>query len=277
MKRTGYFRVLALALCFVLLLACFPVSAVAADRPGSAGESVLFAAGTCKLNDGTVSRKGLLPRLILQVAASRAGNQGSVVLGLLRDLRQAFLKSFRLTIANYWYLYDTAIFEALSRREAVQPTSPSEQTTPSTPSQGSGLLTADDNDITGFTPSDWSWTAEGEGYGRRYFTSGKYVRDDGRAVLYIESSDSYDGFSFQLFAMAEGAHQDNYLSYDYQYGTSYCWASNDNEGLARDYSNGLIFRNYGNGLTIIESDWIDEMYYAYGAPDGYYYLVREKK
>ena len=165
---------------------------------------------------------------------------------------------------------------------APPPTEPVPVVPPTTESasssgRGSGLLTADDNDITGFTPKDWSWTAEGEGYGRRYFTSGKYVRDDGRAVLYIESSDSGDGFSFQLFVMADGGKQSNFIAYDYSYGTSYSWASNESEGYAKDISNGLYFTNYGNGLTVIASDWIDEMYYEYSAPDGYYYLVREKK
>ncbi len=145
------------------------------------------------------------------------------------------------------------------------------------PQQPAQPQTGADNDMTGYVPKDWSWVAEGEGYGREYFTSGKYVRDDGRAVLYIESSDSYDGFSYQLFVMAGGARQSNYEAYDYSYGSSYVWATNESEGSAVDYSNGIRFKNYGNGLTIIESDWIDEMYLQYDDPAGHYYLVREKK
>ena len=52
-----------------------------------------------------------------------------------------------------------------------------------------------DNDKTGYTPENWSWKAKGEGYGKKYYTSGKYVRKDGNAVIYLESSDTPDGFS----------------------------------------------------------------------------------
>jgi len=150
---------------------------------------------------------------------------------------------------------------------------------PATPTQTDTTVpTVADNDQTGYTPKDWSWTAEGEGYGRKYFTSGKYVRRDGLAVIYIESSDSPDGFSYTLFVPASGARQSNYESHD-QYGNSFAWAAVNewNEYHANDRGNGLIFDSIGDGRLEIVSDWIDEMYLQYEAPDGTYYLVREKK
>ena len=152
----------------------------------------------------------------------------------------------------------------------VTPTNPASPT-------GSTVTLCDDNDMTGFVPKDWSWAAEGEGYGRKFFTSGKYVRDDGRAVIYIESSDSYDGFAFQLYVMPGGAKQSSYTAYDFSGGSSYVWAENQSENLAVDYGNGIRFKSLGNGCMLVESDWIDEMYAEYDDPAGVYYLVREKK
>ncbi len=157
----------------------------------------------------------------------------------------------------------------------IQTTAPA--TTPTTQTNTT-VPTVADNDQTGYTPKDWSWTAEGEGYGRKYFTSGKYVRRDGLAVIYIESSDSPDGFSYTLFVPASGARQSNYESHD-QYGNSFAWAAVNewNEYHANDRGKGLIFDSIGDGRLEIVSDWIDEMYLQYEAPDGTYYLVREKK
>ena len=134
-----------------------------------------------------------------------------------------------------------------------------------------------DNDQTLFTPNDWSWVAEGEGYGRKYFTSGKYVREDGRAVIYIDSADSPDGFAYQMFVMAGGAKQDNFVAIDYENGSSYVWASNSDEKNAFDKGNSIRFVSDGKGSLEISSDWIEEMYIQYEAPDGKYILVREKK
>lgn len=138
--------------------------------------------------------------------------------------------------------------------------------------------TVADNDITHFDPPGWSWVAEGEGYGRKIFTSGKYVREDGQAVLYIDSSDSPDGFSYQLFAMAQGSKQSNFTATDYTYGNSFVWAScPKTQDNAEDISNGLKFHSDGKGTVTVTSDWIDEMVYQYGSADGTYRLVREKK
>ena len=160
----------------------------------------------------------------------------------------------------------------------VTPTNPVSPTPAPTPAQTNTTVpTVADNDMTGYTPKDWSWAAEGEGYGRKFFTSGKYVRDDGRAVIYIESSDSYDGFAFQLYVMPGGAKQSSYTAYDFSGGSSYVWAENESENLAVDYGNGIRFKSLGNGCMLVESDWIDEMYAEYDDPAGVYYLVREKK
>ncbi len=164
----------------------------------------------------------------------------------------------------------------------ITPTNPVSPTPSPAPAQtNTTVTTVEDRDQTGYTPKDWSWVAEGEGYGRKYFTSGKYVRDDGRAVIYIDSGDSSDGFSYQLFVMAGGAKQENYEAHDFSGGTSYCWASNSSENKADDTSNGLLFHSLGNGCMILKTNWLDEMYLAYDLSSGdsgdVFYLVREKK
>lgn len=149
--------------------------------------------------------------------------------------------------------------------------------------------TASETDIdqTGYVPNAWSWIAEGEGYGRPYFTSGKYVRSDGKSVLYIESADSPDFFNYQIYTMPDGAKQDSYRvpssgtqehwSAQGMTGTlSYATANNSSETSATDTTEGLLFRA-GNHTVTIESDWLDELYYQYSTPDGVYTLVREKK
>lgn len=135
-----------------------------------------------------------------------------------------------------------------------------------------------DNDETGFNPTDWSWDAQGEGYGRKIFTSGKYVRADGRAVVYIDSSDSPDGFSYQLYAKEVGSKENSFTAAGSD-GSAYAWAQCKSTGSnkASDTYNGLSFISYENGKLEVASDWIDEMYYAYGDPAGTFYLVREKK
>ncbi|MBO7402593.1 MAG: hypothetical protein J6U10_06345, partial [Lachnospiraceae bacterium] len=138
----------------------------------------------------------------------------------------------------------------------------------------SGTILADTPDMTGYKPKDWSWKAEGDGYGRKYFTSGKYVRSDGRAVLYIESSDSPDAFSFQLFAIAGGAKQSNYTTYNNETKGVNLWASNTSDTEAN--TDGIYMRSFGNGCIDLTTKWTDEMYMQYDDPAGFYYLVREK-
>lgn len=160
--------------------------------------------------------------------------------------------------------------------DPTKPTDPTEPTDPTKPTDTT-VPTVEDNDKTGYNPKEWSWTAEGEGYGRKYFTSGKYVRDDGTAVIYLDSGDSCDGFSYQLYEKEGGAHQSSYEARDYENGSSYATASNTGEMTAVDKSNGISFKSLGNGCMMVETDWIDEMYLQYDDPGGVYYLVREKK
>nr|MCR4721409.1 hypothetical protein [Lachnospiraceae bacterium] len=140
--------------------------------------------------------------------------------------------------------------------------------------KSSGHTLSDIKDKTKYKPGDWSWdTGGGEGYGRKYFTSGKYVRDDGKAVIYIDSSDSADGFSFQAFCKGSSGKSD-YTTYDYATGSPYLWASNTSESKANDGN--WYFHSLGNGCMIVTTDWLEEMYDVYDDPAGYYYLVKEK-
>ncbi|MBP5159291.1 MAG: hypothetical protein ILP10_03225, partial [Lachnospiraceae bacterium] len=138
----------------------------------------------------------------------------------------------------------------------------------------SGTILADTPDMTGYKPKDWSWKTEGNGYGKKYFTSGKYVRSDGRAVFYIDSGMKSGKFSFQLFTLATGAKQDNYTTYNYTDKTRNLWIDITSESEASDGS--FIFKCYGNGCINLTTDWLDEMYIQYDDPAGIYYLVKEK-
>nr|MCR5418241.1 hypothetical protein [Lachnospiraceae bacterium] len=144
------------------------------------------------------------------------------------------------------------------------------------PPKKSEIPVKEDNDKTGFTPKDWSWEAGEEGYGRVNFTSGKYVREDGMAVAYIDSGDSSDFFSYQLYQMAMGSKQESYEAKAPD-GTSYCVAQNSSKTDAQDSSNGLTFKSPGDGSLIVTTNWDKEMYDKYDDPAGTYYLVREKK
>ena len=103
------------------------------------------------------------------------------------------------------------------------------------------------------------------------------MREDGRAVIYIDSADSPDGFAYQMFVMAGGAKQSDFIAQDYENGSSYAWATNSDEKNAFDSGNGIRFVSDGKGGLEVSSDWIEEMYIQYEAPDGRYILVREKK
>ncbi len=138
-----------------------------------------------------------------------------------------------------------------------------------------------DGDLTGFVPV-FSWERVGtEGYGRKIFTSGKYVREDGRAVLYVDSSDTLDAIAYQIYVLPEGAKQSAYetsKAYNAWDSSPFAWMEPFTATLYLDSYAGLSFydlENAGLDAIRIESDWIDEMYYAYPAPDGDYYLVRE--
>ena len=91
-----------------------------------------------------------------------------------------------------------------------------------------------------------------------------------------KTGSSYDFFSYQLFEMAGGAHQENYEP-EHLSATSCCGASNDSETKAWDGYNGLEFQSPGDGRLIVTADWETEKFYTYDDPSGTYYLVREKK
>ena len=140
--------------------------------------------------------------------------------------------------------------------------------------KSSGHTLSDIKDKTKYKPGNWSWDAgSGEGYGRKYFTSGKYVRDDGKAVIYIDSGDSSDGFSFQAFCKGSSGKSD-FTTYDSVTDSPYLWAENTSESKANDGN--WYFQSLGNGCMIVTTDWLEEMYDGYNDPAGYYYLVKEK-
>ena len=137
--------------------------------------------------------------------------------------------------------------------------------------------TVKDNDNNRYTPENWSWKAKGAGYGKKYFTSGKYVRKDGNAVIYMESSDSDDGFSYQLFALADGAKTSDLYIPSRDSEESYSWGEKENEKEATDYGYGVFFASDGKGKLTLTNNWDDDRIRQYASPDGEYYLVREKK
>ena len=59
-------------------------------------------------------------------------------------------------------------------------------------------------DNTGFVPEFFTWGAPNFANNEsRHFLAGKYVRDDGNAVLYISYEDARDYFAFELFAVKD--------------------------------------------------------------------------
>ncbi len=143
------------------------------------------------------------------------------------------------------------------------------------PSSGATGNAVGDDDQTGFVPASWSWEREGaEGYDRSVWTGGKYVREDGKAVLYIESSDSYDFFSYVLHAMAAGG-KSAFTSKDWTYGGAFAFANTDGS-FADDLSNGVRMTWQGDGELTVDIDWIDTMEAMCTSPVGVYHLVREK-
>ena len=115
-----------------------------------------------------------------------------------------------------------------------------------------------DNDKTGYTPENWSWKAKGEGYGKKYYTSGKYVRKDGNAVIYLDSSDTPDGFSYQLFALADGAKTSNLYIPSQDSEESYSWGEKEDDKKAIDYGYGIFFACDGKGKLTLENNWDED-------------------
>lgn len=140
---------------------------------------------------------------------------------------------------------------------------------------GTAGNTTNGGDQTGFVPPSWSWEREGtEGYDRSVWTAGKYVREDGKAVIYIESSDSWDFFSYLLHTMADGG-KSAFTSKDWTYGGTFVTANTDGS-VANDPSNGMRMTWKGDGELTVDIDWIDATEDMYASPVGVYHLVREK-
>jgi len=96
-------------------------------------------------------------------------------------------------------------------------------------------------------------------------------------VIYLDSSDSGDGFTYQIYVMPDGGKQSSYRIYDDEYDTYNVWMDYTDETHAYDSDVKLSLQSPGNGSLIVKSDWDSEMYLQYGAPDGVYNLVRELK
>ncbi|MCR5204285.1 MAG: hypothetical protein K6E47_04460 [Lachnospiraceae bacterium] len=134
----------------------------------------------------------------------------------------------------------------------------------------------EDNDITGYTPEDWSWKGN-TGTNTKYFIPGKYVREDGMAVIYIKPTKSKTKITYQLFELPIEAKQSSFKTMNWETGSSYVEAEIKTTSTAQDIMNGIYFKCYKNGSIKITTDWIDEMYYQYDGLDGTYYLVKEVK
>ncbi len=135
-----------------------------------------------------------------------------------------------------------------------------------------GAILSDLPDRTGYKPKNWGWETDGDGYGLKYFTSGKYVSSDCKSVIYIESS-SGDWFDFQAFAKGKGKGGKDVVTVDADDGSPYlsAWYTSQTEA---DFGKVLHFKSVGNGTLIVSvgSDKSSE----YAAFEDVYYLVKEK-
>jgi len=124
-------------------------------------------------------------------------------------------------------------------------------------------------DNTGYIPVNFTWDDAGNGdWEDSRFLAGKYVRNDGNAVLYIdyEHGDGSLYFIFELFVLETSTHAGVQTA-----GRAFITS----EGLAF-YTNSaneyLNFENVGEGVVALEADLYDTLIPA----DGVYYIVRAK-
>ncbi len=141
------------------------------------------------------------------------------------------------------------------------------------PKNNPNLKIKKDNEKTGYTPDGWK-PINSKKSSVKYFIPGKYVREDGMAVMYIKSKKG-KSFYFQLYQMAIGAHQDAYLINDTEKKDRFLKATIKSATVAVVKEDSLTFKARKNGSIKVTSDWIDEMYIQFDAPDGIYYLVKE--
>ena len=130
---------------------------------------------------------------------------------------------------------------------------------------GSSRENSDPRDNTKYKPVDFDWDEpkENDNESSR-FLAGKYVRDDGDAVLYIEYEDSKDYFVFELFAMETENGDELQIE-----------GNADIDGRSALYeqrSRTISFEYVEEGVIEIETD-IDD---GSAPADGTYYIVRAK-
>lgn len=133
----------------------------------------------------------------------------------------------------------------------------------------------DDGDLTGFVNTVWTWEREGtEGYDSDTWTTGKYVREDGMAVLYIDSSSSPDYVAFTIYATADGL--EPYQNVDAENGVYFTTA----EGILSSLKScsttniNMTWKSNSSIYVALKSEYYDSDTTA--SPLGYYYLVRAK-
>ena len=165
MKHSGDLSILALTLCVILAVGFLSVPAVAAVNSG--WEVPLPTDGGAPVPG--VSQVSVYSTINQQPTGGRDGGRGCVMPVLIQKLRKAFLPILRQYTSVAQQRCDAVLREIRTHaapeqtEQPTNPPAPTNPTNPSTSSRGSGLMTADDNDVTGFTPQNWSWTAEGEG------------------------------------------------------------------------------------------------------------------
>ncbi len=136
-----------------------------------------------------------------------------------------------------------------------------------------GAILSDIPDKTGYEPKNWSWEAEGEGYGLKYFTSGKYISSDGLSVIYLESSDGGDYFIFQIFGKGKGENGIDTTIIDNDTGSPniLAWYTSQTEADCEDI---LHLKSIGNGTLIVTKGSTQDM--GFKAFEDHYYLAQEK-
>jgi hypothetical protein len=119
--------------------------------------------------------------------------------------------------------------------------------------------------IDSYVPAGFDWG--GGANGDDTFIDGKWVSPDGQSVLYIAHDEGPDSFTIWYYSCKDG----------YQASAIYELKQADmiGDGKAESAYTGLTFTGVRGGL-LVESDWLDDLYDAYGNPDGIYYLAQAR-
>lgn len=123
-------------------------------------------------------------------------------------------------------------------------------------------------DKTGFEPEEFNWNVpkKGEPTDHGRFIAGKWVRDDGFAVLYIDFDDSRREFDFELFVLSEKDEKD-YT----RLGTAQIDGNNASFSN-RDGDQWLYFTSEKRGVIEITA----YIPFDFASPDGTFYITRAK-